>query len=406
MYKKNPRLASYNDCTGCMLCANVCGKAAIQFHIDANGFWSPVVDPNKCVGCLLCEINCNQVRNIPLGNQSHNPMKGFAKNAEIRKKSTSGGIFYVLASHAIKKNEAVVFGAVCVNNEIRHIGVDHITDLTKLQGSKYAQSNTANVYVNAKRLLDEGCYVVFSGTPCQIAALNVYLKKEYAKLLTIDIICHGVPSYKLVERHLAINNGEQIVQFRTKRLGWGYDSHITYSRGGDIVTTPPGEKNLFYHAFQSELCFRISCYKCHFNTLKRCSDITIGDYWAARFSEDYNPLGISTILPNTKKGVDFVSNCPGLHIEGASWEKTLKFNPRLFSNRKGYIKLSLSDHIGHIYKYLPNRIADYIIEAWHSKRRHLFYIWSFYIRWRRKYIDRQSYGNYQDIINELNQLNQ
>ncbi|MDD3040477.1 Coenzyme F420 hydrogenase/dehydrogenase, beta subunit C-terminal domain [Bacteroides sp.] len=387
MKNKLPKLANYKDCTGCMLCADICNHKAIRFYIDTNGFWKPVINEHNCVGCKLCETKCTEVRTNRIEIVCRQPLRGHAISEAVRLRSTSGGLFYSIAEHAILSKNAVVYGAVCEGTNVFHKSVETIEELKELQGSKYAQSNASGIYTDVRSRLRQGRYVVFSGTPCQVNALRVYLKNDYDNLLCIDLICHGVPSNILMYRHLAINKGDGIIQFRTKERGWGRDSYLTISRKGQVVTIDDPSKNLFYHAFQSEQCFRLNCYKCQFNDIHRTGDITLGDFWAIRFTVEYDRLGESTILPNSIKGLKFLQSCNNIEYRDATWDDTLRCNPRLYTNRQEYLKTALSSKINRLYRLLPSRLADYIFEAWHSKHRHLFYLWSKHLERIQKNLD-------------------
>lgn len=378
-----PDLAPYQDCTGCMLCADTCPKGAICFEVDENGFWKPQVDAERCIGCKLCERKCNAVRSAELRPICGQAYKGHAVAEVVRQSSTSGGIFYALAEEAIRSRGAVVYGAVCEGRSIRHKAAETLDGLRAMQGSKYAQSDTSGVYKDVKARLAEGRFVLFSGTPCQVQALRTYLGREQENLLTVDLICHGVPSYKLMERHLAVNGGEGILQFRAKSFGWGRDSFVTMKRGGQEVTVTDRFDNLFYNMFQTELAFRPNCYKCRFNSVHRAGDITIGDYWAARQTAEYDPLGISTILPNTAKGAAFWEGCNGICREPISWEQALTANPRLVTDRREYLTTALSCSLGKLYRLLPARLADRILGTLHTKRRPLTLLWRKYLARRR-----------------------
>lgn len=398
---QRPQLASYRDCTGCMLCADTCTKEAIRFHIDENGFWKPQVDATLCVGCKQCERKCAAVRSNELHPASRTPAKGHATADEVRRRSTSGGIFYALAQTAVKRHRAVVFGAVCDGCSVHHKGVETLQDLAHLQGSKYAQSNTSGIYRQVRTHLKAGRFVLFSGTPCQVNALRVYLGKEYENLLTVDLVCHGVPSYTLAERHLAVNKGDAVEHFRTKSYGWGQDSYVTMKRRGESVTVTDRFANVFYHMFSAELAFRPNCYQCRFNGIHRTGDITIGDYWKARNTDEYDPLGISCILPNTERAYRFLAECDNICMQPESWENILSSNPRLVTNRREYLDFALSCRLGWLYRWLPARLADRILEAFRSKRRPFSYCWAVYLdRKRRAY--RQRYAREKDVL--LNQL--
>jgi coenzyme F420-reducing hydrogenase beta subunit len=185
---------SKKDCCGCAACMNVCPKQAITMKADQDGFIYPEVNNDSCIECGLCKKVC-VFQSIPV--TANGPIATYAainKNKEVLSSSASGGIFGALASMVLEK-KGVIFG--CAYNkdmEPEHICVDDLLDIKKIQGSKYVQSNINNTYTEAEKYLKEGRWVLFTGTPCQIAGLKSYLGKDYNHLITADIICHGVPN--------------------------------------------------------------------------------------------------------------------------------------------------------------------------------------------------------------------
>lgn len=386
---KLPKLAPASECMGCMLCADVCPKQAIVMKEDDNGYWGPIIDEKLCVGCLACERKCDSIRNDndkTWLHKSKQPYKGWCLDNDIRKTSASGGIFSSIAITMIRKYNAIVFGATLQDNKVFHIGIEKIEDLKFLQGSKYIQSNTTGTYRSVKECLKEGRMVVFSGTPCQVKALRVFLNKDYDNLLTIDLICHGVISNTIFRRHIEKNSCGEVLAFRDKSLGWGKDVFFKCQKAGRITVDTNWKHNFFYHAFQVETCTRYSCYDCKFCRQERESDITIGDYWAAKRTKEYNPLGISTIIPNTDKGKHFLEECNNIEKIPTDWYSTIKSNPRLFISRPLFKKFACGRYIGKMYKYLPNIIVDGILGVWYSKRNLPFLPWFKYIQhMKRKY---------------------
>lgn len=377
--KRLPKLASLDDCFGCMLCHDVCPVDAISMRLEKNGYWMPHVNDKACIGCLTCERNCKKIQSSKPDRVTKTPLRGFCTDDAIREKSASGGAFASIACSLIHKYRAVVYGATLNNDNVYHLGIEKTEEIDRLQGSKYIQSETTGVYKGVKDNLLDGRFVVFSGTPCQVQALKLYLGKDYDNLITIDLICHGVVSHQLLFRHKTLNRIKNITAFRAKNLGWGQDCFFKYKDGRDEFTESDWSKNFFYHAFQLEACCRPSCYKCPFSQTKRVSDITLGDYWTDRRGERYDPLGISSILPNTAKGRNVVATCENLETESVDWLSTIRPNPRLFTSRVEFLKFACSKHIFSLYKYLPSFIADCIIGVRNSKRHILFRPWLKYI---------------------------
>ena len=189
------------DCCGCRACEVRCPVNCIKMKADNEGFWYPEIMIQECVRCGMCEKVC------PILNKTSKTGKTetlgiLAKDDNIRKNSSSGGVFSLIAQHILEQG-GIVFGASFDENMmVHHIGVESSEGLEKLRGSKYLQSNTENTYTEAQEELKKGRLVLYSGTACQIEALKNVLGREYENLITIDILCHGVPSPKLWKKYL------------------------------------------------------------------------------------------------------------------------------------------------------------------------------------------------------------
>lgn len=298
------------DCCGCFACLNACPKGAISMIEDKAGFIYPKVNTELCVNCGMCKKICVFTQKNHGENNEPEVCAAVIKDKDTLKKSSSGGIFSALANAVINKS-GVVFGAAWGEDfSLSHTAAKNEEDLEKLRGSKYVQSYVGTTFKEAKLLLEDGKFVCYSGTPCQISGLKSYLKKEYDNLLTIDIICHGVPSHRMLKDDLYYVTGKNTdelkeVKFRDKHYGWGVNgsiitdtSKIKYNAG----TSP------YYFYFLKGEVYRDSCYNCRFPSENRQGDITLGDYWGIRGElikklGDINPdLGVSAVLVNTEKG--------------------------------------------------------------------------------------------------------
>ena len=293
-------------CTGCCACYNACKKNAITLKINSKGFYFPAIDEVKCVNCGLCKKVCPTL-NSPGGNEHKSVFAALVKDDDERAKSTSGGIYACLAKTIIKYGGYVYGAAMDDELVVRHIEAHSIEDLEKTRNSKYVQSDIGFCYKQAQKRLNEGYQVLFSGTPCQIAGLRSFLRKEYSNLLTVDILCHGVPSpgmfrkYVKSEEEIA-GDKMQSMLFRSKVVGWKkifcvrtFDNGVEADWGDTFV---PGFLKNYY--------LRESCYLCDYATDKRQGDITLGDYWgyqesAPDFIED-DDKGISLVIINSEKG--------------------------------------------------------------------------------------------------------
>ena len=300
-----------NNCTGCGVCSNICPHNAIKMKENGEGFLYPSVDSSACIDCGMCQKRCPVNSKIKSKNLSSPECYAVMANDEIRLSGvSSGGASHVLLS-AFLRDGGYVAGAVYDKEyRIEHIVSNDVSALDKLKGSKYFQSNTKNIYREIKKLLDNNCKVLFVGTPCQVAGLKSFVGKEYDNLLTVDIVCHGVPPYKLF-RMFMDSLGVEIenvsgVNFRDKKDGW--NPKLIFS----VVSK--GEKHFydaksttFMSAFLYNYSLRKSCFICPFQKTPRQGDITIGDFWRIqRYKKSLDDMqGTSVLLINNCKGNAF-----------------------------------------------------------------------------------------------------
>ena len=212
-------------CTGCSACANICPKQCISMVADLEGFLYPSVDTKECINCGLCEKICPILKKNPIKSDDIIAYAAMLNNTDIRLESSSGGVFTAIAESVIDKN-GVVFGAELDENfNVIHTYVETKEELKKFRGSKYVQSVIGETYKRAKGFLDQGRFVLFTGTPCQIGGLYAYLNKDYDNLITQDLICHGVPSPMVWRKYLEFREdishaGVRRMSFRHKKYGW------------------------------------------------------------------------------------------------------------------------------------------------------------------------------------------
>ncbi|EGT4138176.1 Coenzyme F420 hydrogenase/dehydrogenase, beta subunit C-terminal domain [Clostridium perfringens] len=329
MKKENIILfSSKNECCGCGACMNICPKAAITMKDDEYGFVYPEINNDICIQCELCKKVC-AFQNV---NQSNCVLKSYASAAvdkNIVLTSSSGGVFTSISEEFIKAG-GIVYGCSMENTDNglfpKHIRVSNINELKKLQGSKYVQSDLGNCFIELKNDLLLGVKVMFSGTPCQVAALYSFLGNNKTDLLyTVDIVCHGVPSINFFRDYISNLNKKvkgQIInfRFRDKSNGWRLQGAIDYidNNGKKKTKLINSEVSSYFKLFLESSTYRDSCYNCKYTNKHRPGDITLGDYWGIEnvhpeyLTRNLGTLeqknGISCVLVNTLKGSELLNN--------------------------------------------------------------------------------------------------
>ena len=291
-------------CCGCRVCEQSCKSNAITMVSNEEGFIYPRINKNLCVDCGICKNVC-PITNSKKENHIRKIYQLQNKDEVLLNDSSSGGVFINIAKY-ILKNGGIVFGTILDKNyDAIIISTDNENDLEKMQGSKYVFSNTQDTYSKAKKYLDNDKFVLFTGTPCQIAGLSAFLRKDYKKLITMDFLCHGVPSPKIFKENvnfLSKKYGGNIkhYKFRDKELkGWG---HVTsfYINGKKYYES--GNLNAYFYGFIKGYLNRYSCYKCPFSGENKYSDITVGDFWGCSSKNLNMRKGVSFAALNTSKG--------------------------------------------------------------------------------------------------------
>jgi len=303
------------ECYGCGACAQSCPCGAIEMTKGDDGFLYPKVIEEKCIECGVCKRSC-QRRDV-VENTKSEPISVYMavnKSEEISKRSSSAGVAYLLSEYILEAVEGIVFGAVY--NEamgVVHERIQDISQLYRVQGSKYVQSNLGDTYRMAESYLKKGRVVLFTGTPCQIGGLYSFLKKDYSNLYTMDVVCFGAGAPGIFESFIKwkenrINDTIIDINFRDKRVGWGNSiTEIKCKSGKKICQV--SQLNEWYHVFVKHLVTRESCHSCQYTSVSRKSDITVGDFWGIEkiIPELNTREGVSKVLINTVKGSELFS---------------------------------------------------------------------------------------------------
>lgn len=365
------KITDKSRCCGCEACRSVCPKNCISMKADMEGFVYPQVDLSRCIDCKLCEKVC-PVLHPASSTEAPSVYAGINNDTDIRLQSSSGGIFTLIAEQILQKN-GVVFGA-CFDEQwnVVHRYTETKEGLSRFRGSKYVQSHIGDSFLQAKRFLDEGREVLFSGTPCQIAGLKNFLRKPYQNLLTVDVVCHGVPSPKVWQKYLhesvckayhirqssSFSWADKIteISFRSKEQGWKtYHIKIEYQNGKK--ERAPFYNNTYMNVFLSNLSLRPSCYACPAKLHYTQSDITLADLWGIDrlHPEIDDDKGCSLILVHNAHTLSLLKSLD-CQLQEQDLDEAIAFNPNIIHsvkepiNRKFFYTILDKTHFAFSYK--------------------------------------------------------
>ena len=322
-------ISDKHNCCGCSACQQACPKQCITMQQDAEGFLYPQVDTSSCIDCGLCEKICPFLHPDEAKTPTHT-YAAINNDERIRMESSSGGIFTLLAEQIINEG-GVVFGARY--DEEWQVTIDHtetIDGLATFRGSKYVQARVGDTYAKCAKFLKVGRKVLYSGTPCQVAGLKHYLRKEYDNLLTIEIACHGVPSPKVWKEYIKkVSGGQPLtsIVFRDKRNGWnGYGLSFVGADGKEIKYEK-ASNNDFMRCFLNDLCVRPSCSNCPAKAGASGADILIGDFWGIdrMHPEMHDNKGCSLVIAHTAKGKRLFKSLGAKYLE-TTHEEAYRYN--------------------------------------------------------------------------------
>lgn len=333
------------ECCGCGSCAAACPKGAIELKEDEFGFLFPSIDSRLCIQCGICKRVCGFQNLRP--EPSSGPFLAAASQSEKIVQSASGGVFGALSRGVISQGGIVVGCGVTRADRLRveHKVAFDRSALNGMYGSRYVQSQTNRLFAEIRLILVEGKEVLFSGTPCQVAGLKGYLGKDYENLLTVDLVCHGVPNMAMLDGYLdrlEVREGSRVVDlgFRTKRDGWRHSLLLRVNFENGSKRYIKSFDSSYYDCFLHLFTLRDSCYSCPFAGRLRPADISIGDFWGV---EQLRPdlltgaggrldvnRGISCVLVNSDKGLKWLHRFGGeLVTERVAFEDISKMNDQL-----------------------------------------------------------------------------
>lgn len=323
------------ECCGCQACGDICPYKAITFPTDNEGIWYPAVDMDKCVDCRLCEKVCPIINRISCLTNYEKPECYIlqAPDSNDRLQSASGAA-YTLLVRKILEQGGVIAGHVWDDRfGVRGYISACISDLDKLRGTKYLQSNVEGIYLSVRQLLEEGKIVLFSGTPCQNAAMRSFLRKGYDNLFMTDFICMGIDSplaFKKYIESLESQFHSKVVYFKakSKEVGWRHLTNKAIFENGQTYFGINGRDANLKATFL-DILVRPSCYNCKYKGFPRVADITIGDYWRRKY--DYDPLddntGTSYVMLHNSKATELFeqikTNC---HYRPIKFKEILEAN--------------------------------------------------------------------------------
>ncbi len=311
-----------NKCAGCMACVVVCSKEAIKIK-DSLSAYNAVIDEKRCIGCNACYKVC----------QANHPAKakapiswhqGWIENRELRKECSSGGAATAI-SMAFLENGGIVCGCTFKDGKFIFEFAKNKDELKKFIGSKYVKSNPTGIYKEIKGRLKREEKVLFIGLPCQVAALKNFVGTDLSgNLYTIDLICHGTPSPRLLDIFLK-QYGLTLLKLKDIKFRVKAKFQI-YGDYKEIITK--GVSDRYSIAFLNALTYTENCYSCSYAKKKRVSDVTLGDSWESELAIDEQKKGISLILSQTEKGKKLLKMA-NLHLESVDLEKAIANNHQL-----------------------------------------------------------------------------
>lgn len=297
-------------CCGCNACATICPKEAITMNYDDEGFLYPFVDENVCINCGLCTKVCPVLNKCDNQAPYLRTYAGYSSDRETLNRCASGG-FATELSRLIIRQGGVVFGVRYTEDYVKteyHVA-STLEELDQFVTSKYVQSEKGNVYKSVLSKLEEDKLVLFIGCPCDVSALKRFVRKDYEKLITCELVCMGVTSYRIAEDYkkwTEKKNGSVLtyINSKSKIRGW-FVPHLEerFANGKRKYTSFYSS----YYGYAFQIFNRPSCYHCQYRGSVGVGDIRICDFWGVKQSDVFwNSMGVSGILVRTTKGEQYI----------------------------------------------------------------------------------------------------
>ena len=329
---------SPENCTLCGACINSCRVHAIVLDYPYLDFYYPRIHTDRCIHCKQCEKSC------PVLGEKQLPASGYplafaakSNDDSVRMQSSSGGLFYELASHILRTGGYVCGAVFDEDFHVKHIVSNSHQDLLRMMGSKYVQSDMGLCYRQIQEKLQAGHTVLFSGCPCQVAGLRIFLGKAYSNLLLVELICHGIPSDQMLQAYISLREKQygsklQKLEFRSKQDGW-HCSCVRMEFENAKVYRNPISTDAYMQGFLGNMLLKPACYHCSFRNFTAGSDLILGDFWGAEvvFSEIDDNKGLSAVLVNTDRGKALLDAC-SVALFPSNPETIIQYNQNLIAS--------------------------------------------------------------------------
>ncbi len=328
-----------SQCYACDACITVCPVGAISRQNQVLDFFYPQIDNTKCIGCGRCEEVCPSLSATvyQTAQKTHKAFIAWNKDTSKRSISTSGGVFIALAEKTISEGGCVCGAAFTQDFKVQHIVSSKMDDVHRMMGAKYVQSDMTGIYSQIKTLLEKDIPVLFSGCPCQVAALHTYLGKKYRSLFCAEVVCHGISSPYLWEQYLRLreelHHGKiRRLTFRSKKNGWHESAvYMEFDNGAEYLE--PYYRDAYSGSMVKNITLKESCYQCKFKGFASGADITLGDFWGANVEvpELDDDRGLSAVITHHDDAEKLFAELE-LNIQPCELQRFVKYNKSIMTS--------------------------------------------------------------------------